>query len=83
MHRLENLNYFRSLQIVQREEYLTAADRNIIRRTTAKDLLELDDHFGWFFNFSSTAIDTISNLVFWSSFADKLEPWHNVYIIQQ
>ena len=28
-------------------------------------------------------IDTVSNLVFWSCFANKLEPWHNVYIIQQ
>ena len=27
-------------------------------------------------------IDTVSNLVFWSRFANKLEPWHNVYIIQ-
>ena len=27
------------------------------------------------------AIDTVSNLVFWSRFANKLEPWHNVYII--
>ena len=26
------------------------------------------------------AIDTVSNLVFWSRFANKLEPWHNVYI---
>ena len=26
-------------------------------------------------------IDTVSNLVFWSRFANKLEPWHNVYII--
>ena len=25
-------------------------------------------------------IDTVSNLVFWSRFANKLEPWHNVYI---
>ena len=28
-------------------------------------------------------IDTVSNLVFWSRFSNKLEPWHNVYIIQQ
>ena len=28
-------------------------------------------------------IDTINNLVFWSRLANKLEPWHNVYIIQQ
>ena len=28
-------------------------------------------------------IDTISNLVFWSRLANKLEPWHDVYIIQQ
>ena len=27
-------------------------------------------------------IDTVSNLVFWSRFANKLEPWRNVYIIQ-
>ena len=26
-------------------------------------------------------IDTVSNLAFWSRFANKLEPWHNVYII--
>ena len=31
----------------------------------------------------SFTIDTISNLVFWSHLANKLEPWHNVYIIQQ
>ena len=29
------------------------------------------------------AIDTESNLVFWSCFLNKLEPWHNVYIIEQ
>ena len=29
---------------------------------------------------SQRAIDTVSNLVFWSRFANKLEPWHNVYI---
>ena len=29
-----------------------------------------------------TLIDTVSNLVFWSRFANKLEPWPNVYIIQ-
>ena len=28
-------------------------------------------------------IDTISNLVFWSHLANKLEPWYNVNIIQQ
>ena len=28
-------------------------------------------------------IDTISNLVFWSRLANKLWPWHNVYIIWQ
>ena len=27
--------------------------------------------------------DTVSNLAFWSHLANKLEPWHNVYIIQQ
>ena len=26
---------------------------------------------------------TVSNLVFWSRLANKLEPWHNVYSIQQ
>ena len=26
-------------------------------------------------------IDTVSNLVFWSCLANKLGPWHNVYII--
>ena len=28
-------------------------------------------------------IDTVSNLVFWSRFVNKLEPWHIVYIMQQ
>ena len=28
-------------------------------------------------------IDTVSNLVFWSCFVNKLEPWHIVYIMQQ
>ena len=28
-------------------------------------------------------IDATSNLVFWSRLVNKLEPWHNVYIIQQ
>ena len=28
-------------------------------------------------------IDTVSNLVFWSRLANKLGPWHNVYIIRQ
>ena len=28
-------------------------------------------------------IDTVSNLVFWIRFLNKLEPWHNVYIIKQ
>ena len=28
-------------------------------------------------------IDTVSNLVFWIRFLNKLEPWHNVYIIEQ
>ena len=32
---------------------------------------------------SEVPIDTVSNLVFWSRFSNKLEPWHNVYIIQQ
>ena len=27
-------------------------------------------------------IDTVSNLVFWSRVANKLEPWRNGYIIQ-
>ena len=35
------------------------------------------------FDLDKTAIDTVSNLVFWRRFANKLEPWHNVYIIQQ
>ena len=28
-------------------------------------------------------IDTVSNLVFWSRFLNKLAPWHIVYIMQQ
>ena len=28
-------------------------------------------------------IDTVGNLVFWSRFVNKLEPWHIVYIMQQ
>ena len=43
MHHVENLYDFRTLQIVQREEYLTVADRDIIRRTTSTDLFEYDD----------------------------------------
>ena len=30
-----------------------------------------------------TPIDSVSNLVFWSCLANKLDPWHNVYIILQ
>ena len=30
-----------------------------------------------------TGIDTIGNLVFWSCFVNKLEPWHIVYIMQK
>ena len=32
---------------------------------------------------AESAIDTVSNLVFWSHIAKKLEPWQNVYINQQ
>ena len=27
-------------------------------------------------------IDTVSNLVFWSRLANKLEHWHNVYMVE-
>ena len=33
--------------------------------------------------FQHTTIDTVSNLVFWSRFVNKLELWHIVYIMQQ
>ena len=28
-------------------------------------------------------IDNANNLVFWCHFLNKLEPWHDVYIMQQ
>ena len=31
--------------------------------------------------YTKMTIDTVSNLAFWSRFANKLEPWHNVYNI--
>ena len=34
-------------------------------------------------NCRERSIDTVSNLVCWSCLVNKLEPWHDVYIIQQ
>ena len=34
-------------------------------------------------SFGNCVFDTVSNLVFWSRFVNKLEPWHIVYIMQQ
>ena len=28
-------------------------------------------------------IDHVSNLVYWSRFVNKLDPWHYIYIMQQ
>ena len=43
---------------------------------------------GWFlvwetFTLPAVPIDTVSNIVFWSRFVNKLEPWHIVYVMQQ
>ena len=35
----------------------------------------------WVIQFKTNT--SVSNLVFWSRLANKLGPWHNVYIIQQ